>query len=110
MSSECAPCTLEDTMNRRRSRCLVVCFLGLSACQDHVLAPPTPIVSRSETRETVTGVRKLDVVFMIDNSDSMKEEQTNLIRNFPRFMQALQQATAGLPLDVHIGVISSDLG
>ena len=80
------------------------------ACVDHTLAPPAPMTSVTQTRVSVTGVQKLDVVFMIDNSDSMKEEQTNLIRNFPRFMQKLQAATQGGALDVHIGVISSDLG
>ena len=101
-------------MNRRFVRgslLLGVCAgLPAPACVDHPLAPPTPLVSRTETRVTVGGSQKLDVVFMIDNSDSMKEEQANLIRNFPQFMKTLQDTTRGDPLDVHIGVISSDLG
>jgi hypothetical protein len=80
------------------------------ACNDHTLAPPNPIRSRTESRVTLSGVQKLDIVFMIDDSDSMKEEQGNLIRNFPLFMKALREATSDSPLDVHIGVISSDLG
>ncbi|HVR63053.1 MAG TPA: hypothetical protein VMU50_14220 [Polyangia bacterium] len=84
--------------------------LLFSACVEHTLAPPAPVIDRSETRVTVTGTQKLDIVFMIDNSDSMEEEQGNLIRNFPRFMTALQATTRDVPLDVHIGVISSDLG
>ncbi|HXI54760.1 MAG TPA: hypothetical protein VNO55_01790 [Polyangia bacterium] len=81
------------------------------ACQDHPLAPPAPFPSRQITKfTTINPSSKLDVVFMIDNSPSMIEEQTNLIRNFPAFMQELQNATPAGTLDVHIGVISSDLG
>jgi hypothetical protein len=55
------------------------------------------------------GVRALDILFMIDNSPSMQEEQLNLRRNFPIFMDELKKIPGGLP-DIHIGVISSDLG
>jgi hypothetical protein len=51
----------------------------------------------------------LDIVFMIDNSGSMREEQDNLSRNFPIFISALESLPEGLP-NVHIGVLSSDLG
>ena len=51
----------------------------------------------------------LDIVFLIDNSGSMKEEQANLSRNFPVFISALESLPEGLP-NVHIGVLSSDLG
>jgi hypothetical protein len=53
--------------------------------------------------------RKLDILFMVDNSPSMAEEQNNLRRNFPVFMNELKKIPGGLP-DVHIGVVSSDLG
>jgi hypothetical protein len=51
----------------------------------------------------------IDIVFMIDNSASMKEEQDNLRRNFPVFTGILKDLPQGLP-NVHIGVVSSDLG
>jgi hypothetical protein len=51
----------------------------------------------------------LDIVFLIDNSGSMREEQDNLGRNFPVFISALEGLPEGLP-NVHIGVLSSDLG
>jgi len=51
----------------------------------------------------------LDIVFMIDNSGSMQQEQDNLARNFPVFIAALQSLPEGLP-NVHVGVVSSDLG
>ena len=58
--------------------------------------------------ETGTPI-KLDLLFMIDDSQSMSEEQANLARNFPRLIDALKQMPAGLP-DLHLGVVSSDMG
>jgi hypothetical protein len=53
--------------------------------------------------------RNIDILFVIDNSDSMKEEQDSLAANFPRFINVLSTIEGGLP-NVHIGVVSSDLG
>jgi hypothetical protein len=52
---------------------------------------------------------KLDLLFMIDDSGSMQEEQANLARNFPRLIDALKKLPAGFP-DLHLGVLSSDMG
>jgi hypothetical protein len=52
---------------------------------------------------------KLDLLFMIDDSLSMEEEQSNLTRNFPRLMDELKNLPSGFP-DLHVGVVSSDLG
>jgi hypothetical protein len=51
----------------------------------------------------------LDILFMIDNSPSMQEEQSLLRRNFPVLMEELKKLPGGLP-DLHVAVISSDLG
>ncbi len=52
---------------------------------------------------------KLDLLFMIDDSPSMSEEQANLARNFPRLIEALKKLPTGFP-DLHLGVVSSDMG
>jgi hypothetical protein len=52
---------------------------------------------------------KLDLLFMIDDSLSMQEEQANLARNFPRLIEELRKMPAGLP-DLHLGVVSSNMG
>ena len=51
---------------------------------------------------------ELDVLFVVDNSNSMSEEQLRLAQAFPRFMNAL--LLYGFTLDARIGVISTDLG
>jgi hypothetical protein len=59
--------------------------------------------------------RKLDLLFMIDNSPSMEPLQAKLLAQLPVFMNVLKMlptgdgATTGLP-DVHVAVISSDSG
>ena len=63
-----------------------------------------------EPRVIQTGAPvKLDLLFMIDDSLSMSEEQANLARNFPRLIDALGGMAGGFP-DLHLGVVSSDMG
>jgi hypothetical protein len=52
---------------------------------------------------------KLDLLFLVDDSPSMAEEQANLARNFPRLIAALTRMPDGFP-DLHLGVVSSDMG
>jgi hypothetical protein len=52
---------------------------------------------------------KLDLLFMIDDSGSMEQEQANLARNLPRLIGELQNLPNGFP-DLHLGVVSSDMG
>ena len=56
------------------------------------------------------GCDKADILFVIDNSGSMSEEQTNLIANFEGFIDAIEayevQGSGG-QIDYHVGVIST---
>lgn len=54
--------------------------------------------------------QKMDIVFVIDNSFTMEEEQENLRKNFPRFAQVLDRFTtkSGAPLDYRVAVTSTD--
>lgn len=72
--------------------------------------PPDARVINGETLDvTVEPNRQLDVLFVIDNSGSMTEEQQTLARSFTAFADALGQLPGGLP-DLHLGVVSSDMG
>ncbi len=57
---------------------------------------------------------RVDLLFVIDNSGTMGEEQLNLARNFGQLMDELQALTdvAGNPVasDVHIMVTTTDMG
>jgi len=52
---------------------------------------------------------KMDIVFIVDNSGSMQEEQSNLASNFPMFAQLLDQYTVnnGMPLDYRVALTTT---
>src|ERR1044071_737733 len=87
--------------------------LGLSllaGCPDRTISEVTPQQGRVEYKDIpVTVNRDIDILFIIDNSPSMLDKQTNLKTNFPNFINVLNTIQGGLP-NVHIGVVSSDLG
>jgi hypothetical protein len=83
---------------------------ALWACTSHPLEAPIPLPEQQNDQYyEVNPIRDVDILFMIDNSPSMAEEQDNLARNFPAFIDELRKIPGGLP-SVHIGVVSSDLG
>lgn len=53
--------------------------------------------------------RDLDILFMIDDSASTLDKQTELAASFPRMIDVLQTLDGGLP-NLHIGIITSDMG
>jgi len=57
---------------------------------------------------TFVPTRKLDMLFVIDDSSEVRLPQDSLIRNFPTLMTRLMDPP-GLP-DLHIAVISTDMG
>jgi hypothetical protein len=82
----------------------------LWACNARKLEEPMASPKRVEQKvfqETLN--RDVDILFLIDTSSSMRPLQDKLLQNFPVFMTTLEGIQGGLP-NVHIGVISSDLG
>ena len=80
------------------------------ACNSRKLEPPSPRPTRTFNnvfQETVN--RDVDILFMIDTSQSMTPLQAKLAANFPTFMNVLKGLPGGLP-NVHIGIVSSDMG
>ena len=51
----------------------------------------------------------MDIVFVVDNSGSMQEEQTNLATNFPMFASLLEAYTVdgGTPLDFRVALTTT---
>ncbi|HXI59539.1 MAG TPA: hypothetical protein VNO55_25905 [Polyangia bacterium] len=80
------------------------------ACNSPPLAPPTPAPERTVNEVFQAAVnRDIDILFMVDNSPSMRPLQTKLATNFPIFINTLSGLPGGLP-NVHIAVVSSDMG
>jgi hypothetical protein len=73
--------------------------------------PPLPHVDvpREVQQFAVTTSRDLDLLFLIDDSPSMADKQSNLASSFPKFIDVLSSLPGGLP-SVHIGVATSDMG
>jgi hypothetical protein len=84
--------------------------LALWACNSHDLQVPKPNPQQeTDFSILVSPERSVDILFMIDNSPSMDPKQKALAENFPKMIERLQALEGGLP-DVHIGVVSSDMG
>ena len=63
----------------------------LWACQARSLEKPTLMPESTYVKNFQQSVnRNVDLLFMVDNSSSMRLSQTNLLNNFPTFMTALQ--------------------
>jgi len=55
-------------------------------------------------------VSGLDILFVVDNSGSMAEEQDKLVAAFDGFITELATRAGGTLPSLHIGVVSTDLG
>jgi hypothetical protein len=78
------------------------------ACNSHPLQAPDPHPDiQTNDGVVIQPFVKLDLVFMVDNSLSMVQEQDSLAVNFPRFMEELQKVG---DIDLRVGVVSSNVG
>jgi hypothetical protein len=60
----------------------------LWSCNSHSLEKPIPNpTGESAQYREINPIRNVDILFVVDNSGSMSEEQANLARNFPVFME-----------------------
>jgi hypothetical protein len=85
--------------------------LGLLAgCPSREISPVDPVQDKEEFKDIPVQLnRDVDILFVVDNSGSMAEEQASLTANFPVFTNVLETIEGGLP-NVHIGVVSTDVG
>lgn len=65
--------------------------------------------SGSGVEEVARQCDKMDIIFVVDNSGSMQEEQSNLATNFPMFAQLLKTYTVsnGTPLDFRVALTTT---
>jgi hypothetical protein len=107
---------------RTRSRSMVLrlarwtmVFVGLPfalwACVSHPLFQPTPEPRQvTDAYITVAPVRHLDLLFMVDNSLSMKPKQDKMKAQFPKLIEALRDPRDQTLPDLRIAIVDSDLG
>jgi hypothetical protein len=113
----------------RHGTVLMVCALTLGACSARAfitngVVDASVIEDRSVPADQVTPVdvsvdrpaacatqANADLLFVIDNSNSMAENQANLVRNFGTLLHVLTVEGEGRAItSLHVGVVSSDLG
>lgn len=92
-----------------------VVSLSLLGCQEYNLGEPPPNFEGPnppglenpvvQDRIVQVPIPSVDVLWIIDNSGSMLQEQKDLRENFPAFMEYF----LGSGLDYHIGVVSTDM-
>lgn len=91
-------------------RRLAAAALLLAACNDHPLAPlDGTLVAGDRVEVTLPPRTPVDLLFVVDDSGSMAEEQANLARNFRVLSDALLTQLAG-DADFRVAVTSTDLG
>jgi hypothetical protein len=109
---------------RRRRATLPVAAASLVAalaagCLDRDLRPIIPCVHQNVADTIqVDSVDKVDLLFLVDNSGSMAEEQASLADQLPRLVRILVTgdrdgdgvADFSPVRDLHVGVVSSDMG
>jgi hypothetical protein len=81
---------------------------GIGFIDDKIEAPPNPPDLGPEIHEDVMRQRvpeEIDILWVIDNSNSMLAEQQKLGDNFNAFMRYYESSG----LDWHIGVVSTDM-
>ncbi|HKU37953.1 MAG TPA: hypothetical protein VJR89_07395, partial [Polyangiales bacterium] len=86
-------------------------------CLERELSELNPCLVSGVARQiSVTTIDKVDLLFVVDNSNSMLEEQAALNQQFPRLIRTLTSGVRpdGRPFpavkNLHLGVVSSDMG
>ena len=99
-----------------RKLIIIFALVMVSSCMEYTIAdpfepvpgvpnPPELGVDRKTDTIVQTTRQKVDVLWVIDNSCSMSEEQSSLVANFQHFINYFIDSD----LDWHIGVTSTDL-
>jgi len=86
----------------------LVLSIGCGGGQSPTDAGPDPHQPVAEVPAVLD--RNVDVLFVVDDSGSMADKQQNLADNFPNFVNVLAATVSGGFPDLHLGVVSTDMG
>ena len=110
-------------MHRRSFRTtqavVAVGLVLLSGCFERSLRAIAPC-ERARVADTIEieNLENVDLLFVVDDSGSMQEEQSELIGQIPRLVRILATGDSGLDgtidfhpaRSIHVGIVSSDMG
>ncbi len=78
------------------------------ACSSPVDEPGSTVPGTCESEAPVISAQKTDILFVIDNSGSMAEEQAGIATELPAFLAELRQG-GGVAQDFRVGVITTSV-
>jgi hypothetical protein len=87
---------------------LIVSCLLIVACRSPTLGNGSNVPGSCEAQQALIPPQKLDVLFVIDNSGSMSEEQQAVANNLSAFVSELR-TRGGVPQDFNVGVITTSV-
>ncbi|ADO72239.1 vWA domain-containing protein [Stigmatella aurantiaca] len=79
-----------------------------AACDSPVDRPGSGVPGRCQAEAPVIPPQKTDILFVIDNSGSMSEEQAAIATELPAFLEQLRQG-GGVAQDFRVGVITTSV-
>ena len=92
-------------------------LVALSGCMQRELKPLNPcLISGVVETVEVNGVDKVDLLFVVDSSRSMLDEQVKLKEQIPNLVRILASGkredgtTFPAAKDMHLGVVTTDMG
>ncbi len=89
---------------------LALAAAAAGACTDPAPADGPGVTSRVARLEIpMFRNGNLDLLFVIDSSPAIAPQRAKLIASYRRFIEVLESFRGGLP-DLHIGVVTADLG
>ncbi|MFP2929769.1 VWA domain-containing protein [Pyxidicoccus sp. 3LG] len=86
---------------------LLPALLGV-ACKSPVDEAGSTLPGKCEAESPVVAPQKTDILFVIDNSNSMEEEQDGIALELPAFVEALEEGS-GVAQDFRVGVITTSV-
>ena len=91
-----------------RSMLLAAALACGVACSSPVDQPGSTVPGKCQAETPIIAAQKTDILFVIDNSNSMREEQDAIARELPAFVEELRQG-GGLTQDFRVGVITTSV-
>ena len=92
-------------------RYVYLALVVVSGCfSPNVEAPTTTVEEQKNAASPQTKKDKVDLLFLIDDSPSMKPKQVALQARFPDLIKKLNEIGKTKPVSYHIGVVTSDFG
>ncbi|OJT22012.1 hypothetical protein BO221_25055 [Archangium sp. Cb G35] len=95
-------------MQSIRTSALLATALWGVACTSPVEEPGSTLPGRCQADAPLISAQKTDLLFVIDNSGSMAEEQAAIASELPAFLEELQRGS-GVEQDFRVGVITTSV-